>query len=151
MEFRRARARNSKISSYLRMVPGSTPAEPVTKPFTIALQDDRTPPWLMGAFLVLFGVTLAAAMPAIAAAARQDGAAASSQRATPERLVIRAKIAIFRALPPKTADGHDVIQVSHRLAPVAVAREPLLQRAIDAGAAIGSRGIRIRAPPALHA
>jgi hypothetical protein len=123
----------------------------VTKPFTIALEDERTPPWLISAFIVLFGVTLAAAMPAIAAAAKANPAAASSERATPERIVIRAKLTIFRLVPPNSATGDDLIQVSSIEAPAPSRSARLLPRATDAGEAIASRGIRIRAPPVLNA
>ena len=122
--------------------------EPVTRPFTITLQDERTPPWLISAFIVLFGVTLAAAMPAIAAAASGKFAAASSERLFPERIVVRAKIKVFRAVQPKAPDGHDLIQITLvNVAPLPFGDERVTPRPHDPGAEIASRGIRIRAPP----
>lgn len=120
--------------------------------FTIALEDERTPPWLISAFIVLFGVTLAAAMPAIAAAAKAGPTAANSHRTTPERIVIRAKVTIFRALQPKAPGGPDLLsQVSLPPRPIAFAIERISARLIDRGAAIAQRGTRSRAPPALNA
>lgn len=117
------------------------------RPFTITLKDEQTPPWLVSAFIVLFGITLAAALPAIAAANAAPAAASGSQ-ALPERIIVRAKVTIFRALQPKAPGGHDLAQVSLPQAPIAFAVERPTARLIDRGAAIAQRGIRSRAPPA---
>lgn len=122
------------------------------RPVIIALEDERTPPWLISAFIVLFGVTLVAAMPALAAAAKASPTAASSDRATPERIAIRAKVTIFRALQPKAPGGPDLFsQVSLPPRPIAFAVERISARLIDRGAAIAQRGTRSRAPPVSNA
>ncbi len=117
------------------------------RPFSIALKDEQTPPWLVSAFIVLFGITLAAALPAIAAANAAPAAASGSQ-ALPERIIVRAKVTIFRALQPKAPGGHDLAQVSLPPLPIAFAVERPTARLIDRGAAIAARGVRSRAPPA---
>ena len=117
------------------------------RPFTIAVENEQTPPWLVSAFIVLFGITLAAALPAIAAASAAP-AAASGNQAIPERIVVRTKVTIFRALQPNAPSGHDLAQVSLPPLPVAFAVERTTARLVDRGAAIAQRGIRSRAPPA---
>jgi hypothetical protein len=124
------------------------PAEgTVKRTFTIALEDEQTPPWLVSAFIVLFGITLAAALPAIAAANAAPSAVGGNQ-AAPERILVRAKVTIFRALQPKAPGGHDLAQVSLPPLPIAFAVERTTARLVDRGAAIAQRGIRSRAPPA---
>lgn len=117
------------------------------RPFTIALEDEQTPPWLVSAFIVLFGIALAAALPAIAAASAAP-AATSGNQTMPERIVVRAKVTIFRALQPKAQGGHDLAQVSLPPLPIAFALERTTARLIDQGATIAERGTRSRAPPA---
>lgn len=121
------------------------------RPFTIAVEDEQSPPWLVSAFIVLFGITLAAALPAIAAATVAAPVAATGNQAIPERIIVRAKVTFFRALQPKAPGGYDLAQVSLPPLPIAFAVERVTARLVDRGAAIAQRGNRSRAPPVSNA
>ena len=121
----------------------------MTKAFAIPMQDERTPPpWLVGAFIVLFGVALAAAMPALAAAAGSRAeAAVNAQNAAGERIVVRAKIQVLRIVLPKISGGTDLAQAHESAAPAAPSNRRIAPRLVDLSSLSAERGIKIRAPP----
>lgn len=120
----------------------------MTKAFAIPVQDERTPPpWLVGAFIVLFGVALAAAMPSIAAAAGSRAEAVNAHSLAGERIVVRAKVQILRVILPATSGGTDIVQAFENTAPVAPPMGRIAPRLVDLSTLSAERGIKIRAPP----
>jgi len=112
-------------------------------------------PWLLGAFLVFFGVAVAAAMPAVAGAVRSamaDAAgAAPGKTETAQRVVIRARFFVLPTVEPKAPAGHDLISPAFPDASIVVANAPVSPRRIDARALLSKRGFHARAPPHLSA
>jgi hypothetical protein len=113
----------------------------------------RPEPWLVGAFLVLFGVAVSAAMPQIAGAVRlavanaaKTGTADSAQRPS-----IRLHVLVVKAVEPKVPGGHDVAFAALSAFADAPSSDRFFVRPVDAAARIRSHGFSARAPPAFSA
>lgn len=106
--------------------------------------------WLLGAFLVFFGVAIASAMPAISAAARS--AAADAARGVPGaneikiRAVVRVEVVSNRATLPQYPGGEAALAS----APAGVFHSPSASPIValrDLGPRIRELGFNARAPP----
>jgi hypothetical protein len=110
--------------------------------------------WLVGAFLVLFGVAVAAAMPAIAGAVRNamaDAANSGHGKAdTVQRVVVRARLAI-RVGVPKPGGGHDLSAAVATVLPAVPGDTSVPPRLEDTRPRVFERGYHARAPPQLIA
>ena len=117
------------------------------------IQADRTPPqWLVGAFIVLFGVTLAAVIPGISAGPRGPLTASGTSQSAPERIVVRAKLFKFSAaVQPSTSGANDFLAASVGSSPVLALSVRLPSDLTGTARQITDRGIKIRAPPTTHA
>ena len=107
--------------------------------------------WLLGAFLVLFGVAVAAALPSISVSIR--GAMADGAKGTPgdaqaeHRATVRVRLHIARLVQANAAGGNDFLAESAVVAPVRIADARLLPRLADLAQRIEERGFSARAPP----
>lgn len=117
----------------------------------VRAQRARPDSWLVGAFLVLFGVAVSAAMPQIAGAVRLAIANSSKTGGTADtaqRPSIRLHILAVKAVEPKLSGGQDV---SYPLASAwifAPSRNRISLQPVDLAARIQQRGFSARAPPA---
>ena len=109
--------------------------------------------WLVGAFIFLFGVAVAAAMPEIAGAVRNAVAdAANSAQGTAvaaQRIVVRARFLAVRLVEPKAepkTGGHEFLSLPQQ-AVVALPGRLVFARLEDARARVSQRGYHARAPP----
>jgi hypothetical protein len=107
--------------------------------------------WLLGAFLVLFGVAVAAALPPISASIR--AAIADAAKGTPgsaqaeHRATVRVRFHIARATQTASAgDGH-ILSEGAVVAPIAFDSARIEPRLIDLASRIDERGFSARAPP----
>lgn len=107
--------------------------------------------WLVGAFLVLVGVALAAAAPQILEAVRVSvaNAASAGEASTKaaQRPTIRVSVVAVRWLEPKAGGGLDAV-----LAPVSrptakFLSDTIFSRPVDVRARVQERGFSARAPP----
>ncbi|MBP6013562.1 MAG: hypothetical protein KBA31_15150 [Alphaproteobacteria bacterium] len=125
--------------------------ESVAHPEAEALRLQRgSEAWLLGAFLVFFGVAIASAMPAISAAVRS--AAADAARGIPGaseikiRAVVRVELASNRATLPQFPGGDAALApVSTGFVHSPFARPIVALR--DLGPRIRELGFNARAPP----
>lgn len=104
--------------------------------------------WLLGAFLVFFGVAVASAMPAIAAAARTaaaDAARGVSNEQLKIRVVVRAEVRSQRLVLPPTSDSAGLVPASVSVPQVLLSRAADSLRGRDA--VFRHRAFNARAPP----
>jgi len=125
------------------------------KPIAKAIRIERlvwgpADPWLLGAFLVLFGVAVAAALPPITASIRNaaaDSAKRTADGAAEQRATVRVRLHFVRVAQASVAGGHDFVPESTVVIPVRVSDARLLPRRIDLAAIAQERGFSARAPP----
>lgn len=110
--------------------------------------------WLVGAFLFLFGVAVAAAMPEIAGAVRNavaDAANSAQGKAdTAQRIVVRARFFAVRLVDPKAepkTGGHEFLSLPKQAVVALPGRALDFPRLEDARARVSQRGYHARAPP----
>jgi len=106
--------------------------------------------WFVGAFLVLFGAAIAAAMPAIAGAVRTavaDGVHGKTD--TAQRVVVRARFTAVRLVEPKAPSSHDLLEPPEVVAPTVPGAVSLSSYPQDTRARVLERGYHARAPPPL--
>jgi hypothetical protein len=119
----------------------------------LRVERGRPDSWLVGAFLVLFGVAVSAAIPQIAGAVRL--AVANASKAGPthtaQRPTVRLHVLLVKATEPKLPGGHDLVFVALPAFFAALSSDRVLARPIDMAARIRSHGFSARAPPALSA
>jgi hypothetical protein len=126
--------------------------EPAAHASSDVLRSARVRPdsWLVGAFLVLFGVAVSAALPQITGAIRTAVADAAKSGATEraQRPTVRLHFVGVRLLQPKVPGGHDFVPAT--IAPVAVVavNDRIFARPADLAARAQERGFSARAPPA---
>jgi hypothetical protein len=113
----------------------------------------RPDSWLVGAFLLLFGVAVSAAMPQIAGAVRLAIANASKAGTaeTAQRPSVRLHVLVVKAVQPKVPAGKDISDPPAIGFFVAPSNERLSSSPLDLAARIAQRGFTARAPPALNA
>lgn len=111
----------------------------------------RPDSWLVGAFLVLLGVAVSAALPQISGAVRtavadaaSNGASESAQRPT----AVRWHFTGVRALQPKVPGGPDYVPAAAPSVAVAAVNDRVFARPTDLAARAQERGFSARAPPA---
>lgn len=134
---------------------GRMSSEPHNPELTMDPRSLRGPEsWVLAAFLALFSVAVAAAMPQISVAVRAavDGSKSAHGTAdAKDRSSVRVRGIVIRALTPK-ASGSSLAIVAP---PSSAVAQPLSPRAtvlhVDLAAQIRARGIAARAPPALSA
>ena len=107
-------------------------------------------PWLLGAFLVLFSVAVAAALPAIASSIRTamaDEVNGTQGGVVEHRATVRVRVHFAQAMQANAAGGNDALPSSSVVALVRLdgARPSLHQ--IDLSARTEERGFSARAPP----
>jgi len=110
----------------------------------------RSDSWLIGAFLVLFGVAVSAALPQITGAVRTAIADAAKSSATDkaQRPAIRQHFAGLRVVLPKFSGGHDLAPATARVTAFVAANNRIFARPTDLAARAQERGFSARAPPA---
>lgn len=113
----------------------------------------RPEPWLVGAFLVLFGVAVSAAMPrislAVQAAIANAAKAPAPTREAAQKPSLRIAIVVVRIADP-VLGGADVLPTS--VAPSAETGQAAVHpRAVDLSALVRERVVRARAPPSRNA
>lgn len=114
----------------------------------------RPDSWLVGAFLVLFGVAISAAMPQISAAVRgavADAAKNGQGADAAQRPALRIRLLAVRLVEPKTPGGFDAFVPQSTFASVAAPQAALPTTTHDLAQQIRARGINVRAPPAHRA
>jgi hypothetical protein len=114
----------------------------------------RPDSWLVGAFLVLFGVAISAAIPQISAAVRSavaDAAKNGPGADAAHRPGLRIRLLAVRLVEPKTPGNLDGFVPHSIFAFVAVPQAALPATALDVAQQIRALGINVRAPPALRA
>jgi hypothetical protein len=114
----------------------------------------RPESWLVGAFLVLFGVAISAAMPQISAAVRgavADAAKNGQGADQAQRPGIRFRLLAVRFVEPKASGAHDDFIPAHSSSSAVSEPASRLAPAFDLARHIRARGINVRAPPALRA
>jgi hypothetical protein len=113
----------------------------------------RPEPWLVGAFLVLFGMAVSAAMPqislAVQAAVTNAGKAQSPARETAQKQSSRVAVAFVRTADP-VFGGADALP-PHVVWATDLHHAAVHPRAIDLSALIEERIVRARAPPSRNA
>lgn len=111
----------------------------------------RTDSWLVGAFLVLFGVAVSAALPQIASAVRiaVADAAKSSAADKAQRPAIRQHFAGLRVVLPKLSSGQDFVPTTAPVVAFVAANNRVFARPTDLAARAQELGFSARAPPAL--
>jgi hypothetical protein len=116
-----------------------------------ALRDARVRPdsWLIGAFLVLFGVAVSAALPQITGAVRTAIADAAKSSATDkaQRPGIRQHFAGLRIVLPKLSGGHDFVPTAAPVLVFVAVNNRIFARPADLAARAQERGFSARAPP----
>jgi hypothetical protein len=126
--------------------------EPAATTSTDALRHARvrTDSWLVGAFLVLFGVAVSAAMPQISGAVRTAVADAAKSGATEraQRPTVRLHFVGVRALQPKLPGGHDFVPATVPSVAIVAVNDRIFARPADLAARAAERGFSARAPPA---
>lgn len=125
--------------------------EPAANTLTDALRSVRVRPdsWLVGAFLVLLGVAVSAALPQISGAVRSvvADAAKSGTVERAQRPVVRLQFIGVRLVQPKAPAGHDFVPSVVPLVAVAAVDDRISARLTDLAARVQERGFRARAPP----
>jgi hypothetical protein len=105
--------------------------------------------WLVGAFLLLFGVAVAAAMPAIAGAVRQavadEANTAQGKADAARRVVVRARFVAVRTIEPKA--GSDLLTAPSAPVVFDFGEARLSPTLADAGVRATRHGYHARAPP----
>lgn len=113
----------------------------------------RPEPWLVGAFLVLFGMAVSAAMPqislAVQAAVANAAKAQAPARETAQKPTSRVAFAVVRTTDP-VFGGTDALPPAAARA-TGVDQAAVHPRAIDLSALIRERIVRARAPPSRNA
>ena len=107
-------------------------------------------PWLLGAFLVLFGVAVAAALPAIASSTRTamaDEVNGPRGAAAEHRATIRVRLHITPLMQANAAGGNDFLPSSSAVAPIRFDGARPSPYQIDLAARTDERGFSARAPP----
>jgi len=126
--------------------------EPAATILTDALRSARVRPdsWLVGAFLVLFGVAVSAAVPQITGAVRTAVADAAKSGTTEraQRPTVRLHFIGVRALQPKLLGGHDFVPATASSVAIVAVNDRIFARPTDLAARAAERGFRARAPPA---
>lgn len=122
------------------------------KPTATTRQDahiERVRPdsWLVGAFLVLFGVAVSAAMPQIAGAVRLAVASKAGTADTAQRPSIRVHVLLVKAVQPQVPGGQDLSYPPASTSLFAPPDERLSSSPLDLAARIAQRGYSARAPP----
>lgn len=109
----------------------------------------RLDSWLVGAFLVLFGVAVSAAMPPISSAVSAAVADATKNGATEpaQRPGVRLHFVGVRALLPNVPSGPDFVPAAPPSAAVVAVNDRIFARPTDLAARVQERGFRARAPP----
>jgi hypothetical protein len=109
----------------------------------------RSDSWLIGAFLVLFGVAVSAALPQITGAVRTAIADAAKSSATDkaQRPGIRQHFAGLRIVLPKLAGGHDFVPTAAPVLAFVAVNNRMFARPADLAARAQQRGFSARAPP----
>lgn len=131
-------------------------SEPHSPDLTIELRGIRpgTESWLVAAFLALFTVAVASAMPQISLAVRaavDGGKSAQGHADAKDRSGVRVRSIVVRALTPKAFGPSFALSTPHS-STVALPLSPSATVApVDFAARIRARGIAARAPPAVRA
>jgi hypothetical protein len=109
----------------------------------------RSDSWLIGAFLVLFGVAVSAALPQITGAVRTAIADAAKSSATDkaQRPGIRQHFAGLRVVLPTFSGGHDVVPAAAPVEAFVAVSNRIFARPADLAARAQQRGFSARAPP----
>lgn len=109
----------------------------------------RSDSWLIGAFLVLFGVAVSAALPQITGAVRTAIADAAKSNATDkaQRPVVRQHFAGLRVVLPKFSGGHDLAPTTAPVTAFVAVNNRVFARPTDLAARAQERGFSARAPP----
>ncbi|MBL8782225.1 MAG: hypothetical protein JNL06_14910 [Alphaproteobacteria bacterium] len=125
--------------------------DPAANPPKDALRDARVRPdsWLIGAFLVLFGVAVSASLPQITGAVRTAVADAAKSGATDkaQRPTIRQHLAGLRVVLPKLFGGHDFVPTAAPSVAFVAVNNRVFARPTDLAARAQERGFSARAPP----
>lgn len=125
---------------------------PHPRPLVLRAARAEPEPWLIGAFLLLFGVALAAAMPQIAGAIRgavADAAGRTSEAAQKPRVQVR--VVAVRIVLPTPSGGVAGALVAESGAVFGFAAADAPRFVFDIGKQIEARGVRARAPPTIAA
>lgn len=113
----------------------------------------RPEPWLVGAFLVLFGMAVSAAMPqislAVQAAVANAAKAQAPAREASHKPSLRVAGVVMRAADPVV--GGAVAPPLAGVRPDEIGRAAVHPRTIDLSALITERIVRARAPPSRNA
>jgi hypothetical protein len=109
----------------------------------------RTDSWLIGAFLVLFGVAVSAALPQITGAVRTAVADAAKSGATDkaQRPAVRLHFAGLRIVLPNLSGGHDFVPTAVPVVAFVAVNNRIFARPTDLAARAQERGFSARAPP----
>ena len=125
--------------------------EPATNSLTDALRSARVRPdsWLVGAFLVLIGVAISAALPQISGAVRTvvADAAKSGTAERVQRPSIRLHLVGVRVAQPKVPAGHDFVPAAVPSVAIVAVNDRIFARPTDLAARVQERGFSARAPP----
>jgi hypothetical protein len=125
--------------------------EPAANSLTDALRSARVRPdsWLVGAFLVLLGVAVSAALPQISGAVRTvvADAAKSGTAERAQRPTVRLHFIGVRAVQPKVPAGHDFVPATIPSVAIVAVNDRIFARPTDLAARAQERGFSARAPP----
>jgi len=126
--------------------------EPAADTATDDLRSARVRPdsWLVGAFLVLFGVAVSAALPQITGAIRTAvaDAAKSGTAERAQRPTVRLHFIGVRVVQPKVPGGHDFVPATIPSVAIVAVNDRIFSRPSDLAARVQERGFSARAPPA---
>ncbi len=124
--------------------------EPAANSLTDALRSARVPDsWLVGAFLVLLGVAVSAALPQISGAVRSvvADAAKSGTVERAQRPTVRLHLVGVRLVQPKVPAGHEFVPTAVPSVAIVAVNDRILTRPTDLAARAQERGFNARAPP----